>query len=317
MLEKYNAGQLQDVTGLHKVAKRVIMVKPGHFFSNPETILDNDFQGAAVREDGAIAARQEFEGLVDCLKKCGVEVLVVEPPADPLPDAIFPNNWLSTHPEGLVFIYPMKAPSRRLERNPQLLSLLKEKFQISCLYDLSGFEERGLFLEGTGSLVFDHTYKRVFTALSQRTNEELARLVGQLLGYDVVIFPTSHPRTGRPLYHTNVMMSVSPSLAIWIPSVIPDSVLQHAIRQYLETPGRIVIDLPAEALGVFAANVLMLLGEKGPLLVASQTAEPWLRDRIPADVQLQVCAIPTIERLGGGSVRCMLCENFLSPRMGV
>ncbi|MCS6982302.1 MAG: arginine deiminase-related protein, partial [Flavobacteriales bacterium] len=276
----------------------------------------NDFQDSAGSAEATLAAQQEFLEVVDCLKKRGVEVLVGDPPAGPLPDAIFPNNWLSTHPEGFVFIYPMKAPSRRKERNPQLLSLLKEKFQISYIYDLSGFEERGLFLEGTGSLVFDHTYKRIFAALSQRTHEALVKLVGQLLGYDVMIFTTRHPYTGRPLYHTNVMMSVSPSLAIWIPSVIPDSGLQHAIRQYLETPGRIVIDLPTEALGVFAANVLMLLGEKGPFLVASQTAEPWLRDRIPADVQLQVCAIPTIERLGGGSVRCMLCENFLSPGPG-
>lgn len=290
------------------------MIRPCDFGPNGETCDDNDFQQAQATDNADEAARSEFDALAEALTIAGVQVEAFEPPASGLPDAVFPNNWLSTHPEGRIVLYPMRAPIRRKERHQAIVAYLKRHYVVEELLDLSGFENKSLFLEGTGSLVFDHAARRVFAALSARTHPALVKLVARLLDYEYFLFHTRHPHTGKPLYHTNVILSIAPDLAIWIPDVVADEAERQALREALYREGRSVLELPPEALASFAANALLLHGKGGLVLAASVAARSFLALRLPQSVQGVFVPVPTIERLGGGSVRCMLCENFLKPR---
>lgn len=313
---QHNQPQHQDAKTLPSVAAGVIMVKPKGFGLNSETLVDNDFQKTHVSHDSEASALAEFQGLVGALEAAGVYVNVFEPPTPGLPDAVFPNNWLSTHPDGRVILYPMRASNRRKERNPKITDFLREHYRVREIIHLTGFEHIGLYLEGTGSLVFDHAARRVYAALSARTSRVLVRLVAHMLEYEYYIFQTQHPRTGKPVYHTNVMLSVAPDLAIWIPDVVTDREERKALQTALHSEGRAVVDLPVEALDSFAANVLMIRGKESLFLVGSTSAKAFLAPQLPSFVQGLFVSVPTIERIGGGSVRCMLCENFLEPLKG-
>lgn len=289
------------------------MVRPVDFRPNSETAADNDFQKAQHTPFAAAQALREFQALVDALETAGIPVTVFDPPGPGLPDAVFPNNWLSTHPDGRVILYPMRAPVRRKERNLIITDFLRQHYRVEEVIHLSGFENAELFLEGTGSLVFDHAARRVFAAVSPRTSPALVKLVARILGYDYSVFHTRHPHTGKPIYHTNVMLSIAPDLMIWIPDVVADEGEKATLRELLGSTKRMMVDLPLEALDSFAANVLVLRGQDGPMLVASSSARDYLAPHLPDTVQGLYVSVPTLEHIGGGSVRCMLCENFLEP----
>lgn len=290
------------------------MVRPLDFGFNPSTAVDNDFQKPAQGQSLASLALDEFENFVGQLRQEGVRVDVFDPPAPDLPDAVFPNNWLSTHPDGRVALYPMMAENRRLERNPLILDFLKGACEVSEVLDFSGFETHRQFLEGTGSLVFDIRFRRVYAAISSRTHKTLVVLVSRLLGYEPVIFETRHPGTGRPLYHTNVMLSVAPECVVWIPDTVPDPGSRSELEAFLGAEGRKVVALPLSALDCFGANVLILKGNEGPTLWASQGAQPVLEAHLPPDLPRRFVPLSTLEQVGGGSLRCMVCENFLTFR---
>ena len=69
----------------------------------------------------------------------------------------------------------------------------------------------------------------------------------------------------------------------------------------------------------FAGNVLELAGSDGPVLALSGGAWGSLhaaqRDALAAYARLVPVSIPSIERYGGGGVRCMLAEVHLPPRV--
>jgi hypothetical protein len=311
LFQKAPSEYSQDEKTLPWVATSVIMVKPKGFGPNTETSVDNDFQRSSEVVKPEVTALAEFQALVQVLVQAGITVNVFDPPAPELPDAVFPNNWLSTHPDGRVILYPMRAPNRRKERHPKITDFLKARYRVKEIIHLTGFEHIGHFLEGTGSLVFDHAARRVFAAISARTNPKLVKLLAKILDYEYFIFHTRHPYTGKPLYHTNVMLSIAPQLAIWIPAVVPDEWERNTLRAALHRKNRTVLELPAEALDSFAANVLMLRGRENLFLVASSSSRAFLDSQLPESVRGLFVSVPTIERIGGGSVRCMLCENFL------
>lgn len=303
-------------------ASTVFMMRPTRFTFNPETAQSNHFQGfVAGADDAAIQARAfaEFDGMVARLREQGVHVLVFEDTPEPhTPDAVFPNNWGSFHPDGRAVLYPMCASNRRAERRPDVLAALARQFIIRETLDFSNREQAGQFLEGTGSIVFDHVHRVAYAGLSARTAPELLQEVCAQLGYQPVAF-RSYDAQGQEIYHTNVMMCVGAGFAVVCLESIRNEVERAAVVDSLTATGHELVAISLEQVSRFAGNMLTLRPAAGPeLLVMSQSAydalTPSQRHRLSHHAMLLPCAIPTIETIGGGSARCMLAEVFLPAR---
>ena len=269
------------------------------------------------------AALREFKGLRQALDGEGVQVIVTEDSAEPLkPDALFPNNWVSFHADGTVVLYPMLAPNRRAERRREIVDqvIAESGCAMRRLLDFTAHEDDGRFLEGTGSLVLDHVGRVAYACRSPRTD---AALVGQWcaeMGYRAVVFDATDV-AGAPYYHTNVMLSIGSDFAVLAVESIASGD-RDRVRGELRDAGRRVVEISRAAVAGFAGNVLELatwdeaLGD-ARVLVMSKAAraalgEAQYRQLAGAVDAVLVVPVPTIERVGGGSVRCMIAEVFLA-----
>lgn len=301
-------------------AHAVVMIRPNHFFPNPETALDNAFQeeiDAARAPAVTASARTEFDRAVQALTDAGVTVHVFEDTPDPAkPDAIFPNNWFSTHHDGRVALYPMFTSSRRPERRADIVDSLREIYRVTEIVDYSPFEERSLFLEGTGSLVLDHPHRIAYVSLSRRADREPLEKFCADFDYEPVTF-TSSGDDGRPIYHTNVMMCVGTQFALVGFEMIADATERATLRARLEETGKTIIELTRAQIANFAGNALELQNKKEKLLVLSARAAAQLSDgqrsAIERFARLLPLSLPTIE-LAGGSARCMMATIHLPSR---
>lgn len=299
-------------------ASVVMMVRPAAFGSNPETAPSNRFQAAGDDSpDVVAAARAETEGLAAALERAGVMVhLLDDTPLPRKPDACFPNNWVSFHAGGTVVLYPMLAPSRRLERREDLLAELARRgaFSVRHVIDLTHREAQEQFLEGTGSLVLDRPNRRAWACVSPRTHVDVLGEFGQRLGYDVLAFDAVDPG-GTPVYHTNVIMSVGERFAVLASGSIPHPGQRADILESLASTGREIIEIDERQVQAFAGNLLQLATRAGGRVIAlSATARDSLDDvqlaALARHGELLAVPVPSIERYGGGSVRCMLAEVF-------
>ena len=322
--EPAHAGATQDLTtgALTQAAAAVFMVRPANFAWNFETQASNRFQ----REDPALAgdandrACREFDALARNLRENGVAVHAVADEAMPVrPDAVFPNNWVSLHADGTVVLYPMLAPNRRLERRPELVASLVERggFRVERLLDLTHHERHGRFLEGTGSIVFDHVARVAYACLSPRTHREPLTELCAELGYTPCTF-AAVDAAGVPVYHTNVLLAIGTRQAVIAAEAI-EGADRARVLGGLRDSGRALETIDAVQVTRFAGNVLELRATDGArvLVLSAAAAEafgPAALDRMRGRTdRIVVTAVPTIEALGGGSVRCMLAEVFL-PR---
>jgi hypothetical protein len=296
-------------------ANAVVMIRPRRFYPNPETAQDNTFQQEAKVGDNISArAQTEFDRAVDALRAAGVTVhSFSDTPAPDKPDAVFPNNWFSTHQDGRVAFYPMYSPLRRAERRLDLIDRLKELYQVSEVVDYSPYEERGLYLEGTGSLVLDRVHRVAYVSLSRRAQREPLEMFCADFGYEPMTFE-SQSDDGRPIYHTNVMLCLGTNFALAGLDLIRDRGQRQALQNRLELTGRTLIPLDRDQINNFAGNGLELHNEDGKLLVLSERAMAALRGDQRATIErfarLLPLALPTIE-LAGGSARCMLATIHL------
>jgi len=295
----------------------VLMVRPASFAFNPDTAANNRFQQQAQGgENVQQQALEEFDQYVAALRAHDVEVLVHQDRALPhTPDSIFPNNCWSSHPDGTLVIYPMQGHNRRLERNKGVLDWLREQHQVLQCVDFSGLEAQGLFLEGTGSMVFDREQRICYAGYSTRTHAAALQPVLDHLGYELCAF-NAVDRAGVPIYHTNVMMSVGQHLAVVCLQAVSDPAERDGLRLRLESSGKEILALDWDQLESFAGNMLEVHNRRGePLLVMSRTAWASLDAGQRRQVERYATPLPvkidTIERIGGGSARCMLAEVFL------
>lgn len=295
------------------LADCVILIRPRGFDSNPETAGSNAFQvqgsPAGLQEKVLVEHRRLEAALVNA----GIEVIVLEPHRADLPDAVFPNNWFSTHPDGTVLIYPMEVASRRREIRPDFGEELKARgFSVNNLRSIH--TPRRVALEGTGSLVLDPANDNVFACRSSRTDEGLAKQWAEVCKRELLIFDAADG-SGQAIYHTNVIMGVGESLAIACLECISGDPDREKIRRALVKGQRELIDISIEQVRNFAGNVLFLDGRDGETMFISQRGWTSLTDeqrtRISSIVHPVPVAIDTIESAGGGSVRCMIAENFL------
>jgi hypothetical protein len=299
-------------------AAAVMMIRPAAFDYNSQTAASNRMQAPAEAAlDASKLALAEFDAAVTALRGAAVQVCVVaDTPLPPKPDAVFPNNWVSWHADGTVVLYPMQAPNRRLERRQEILEQVAQHtgYRIGRVLDLSPFEAQDRYLEGTGSLVLDHVGRVAFACRSSRTDEMLVRRWADQLGYQPVVF-AALDRAGVPFYHTNVMLSIGSRVAV----VAADAIVpadRERVLAALAARSRDIIAIDQAAVAAFGGNMLELLNANGQrVYVLSVHAQRMLPAatlaRLDAGTdQLLALTIPTIERLGGGSVRCMLAEVF-------
>ncbi len=301
-----------------QAAPAVLMVRPAQFGHNAETAGSNFFQALAERPgDEAANALREFDTLALALARAGVRVLQFAGQREAaLPDEIFPNNWLSLHADGTAVLYPLLAPTRRRERRTDVLAELCEKhgYRIARVVDLTHFESRGEFLEGTGSLVLDRQRHTAYACLSPRTHVAPLAQFCRELGYEAVTF-RAVDRGGRPIYHTNVLLAIGTRFAAICTAAITDPTERRAVVAHLEDTGHEPLDLNCDQLEAFAGNLLELCGSRGPVIVLSAAALHSLDGRarrtLENNGELITADVATIERVGGGSVRCMLAEVAL------
>ena len=313
--------------GGQQCADAVLMIEPAAFGYNPDTARTNTFQrpeGESGRTDPAAARAQalaEFARLRQALESEGVEVCAIEDTASPVkPDAVFPNNWLSFHEDGTLVLYPMESATRRPERRQDVIDAVIERlhFRVAHLLDLTHFEGEGMFLEGTGSLVLDHAERVVYACASPRTHPALVAEWARELRYEPLVFEAAD-RAGVPLYHTNVLMCIGERFGV-VGSEAIAAADRGRVLERLRASGRETLEIDQEQIARFAGNMLELgtwdeaLGDSRVLVMseaARRSLGPGTYARLSGctDAVLAV-PIPTIERLGGGSVRCMLAEVF-------
>ena len=297
------------------------MVRPCQFYPNPETAADNVFQ---ARVDCAVdalseAARREFDAAVQTLRAAGVNVHVFEDTAEPKkPDAVFPNNWISTHHDGRIAVFPMYSALRRRERRHDIIGELHKHYRVTEIIDYSVFEEKDCWLEGTGSLVLDHLNRIAYVSLSNRSNPKVIRRFAEDFSYEPVTF-TSIGSDGQPIYHTNVMMCIGTAFALVGLEIIRNKVERQQVRRRLERSAKDIVELSPHQIASFAGNAIELHNGHGEkLLVLSQRAIRVLTEeqlaRLTRYVHLVPLDLPTIE-LGGGSARCMIATIHLAPRL--
>jgi hypothetical protein len=299
------------------------MVRPASFGFNTQTAASNAFQQAprsAGEAEAQELALREFDALAAALDRAGVEVLIASDTLEPpKPDAIFPNNWVSFHGDGTVTLYPLLAPNRRAERREVILErVVREgRFHVSRTVDLTHREAEGKFLEGTGSLVLDRAHRVAYASLSPRTDLDVLGEFAQQLDYELVTFE-AQGRAAQPVYHTNVALAIGTRLAVVCGAAIGEPLHREAVFNRLRATGHEVLDITLRQMFEFAGNLLELAALRGPVIALSTTAWHCLgslqRRVLESHAEVVAAAIPTIERIGGGGVRCMLAELHLPKR---
>jgi len=307
-----------------QVASSVILIRPTGFAYDPATAASNDFQRQV--EDGAVKrkAAEEFDGVLEALRRCGIGITVLDPVDPTAPNGVFPNNWFSTHADGTVVLYPMLTPSRRAERDHDIAKQLRpEGSAVRQVLDFTGWEQKGLILEGTGSLVLDRVRRLAFACLSPRTSVNALNAWCESLGFVPIPFTATVDGrlTGQPVYHTNVVMSIGDGFAVVCLEALPYPGERQELEEELHKAGKEIIRISVEQMHRYVGNMLQLRGRPAPgapeqlYILLSETAflalMPEQRIALQRHGQLVPVAIPTIEAVGGGSVRCMLAEDFL------
>ncbi len=299
--------------------QNILLIRPQNFRYNAETAASNEFQSKPTDEEEnniKQLALTEFDMFAEILRSKGVNVLVFEDTNEPeKPDAVFPNNWVSFHADGTVILYPMCADNRRNERRADIIESLRQEFRIEKIVDLSHFEKENRFLEGTGSMIFDHANKTAYACISPRTDAGLFAEVSQTLGYRPISFHATDAN-GKTIYHTNVMMCIGPGFAVICLESTENADEKKTVIESLKNGGLEIIDISLEQIKHFAGNMLTVSGNDGKkhLVLSTNALDSLTKAQVTTLEQyceLLPVAIWTIERAGGGGARCMMAEVFL------
>lgn len=306
-----------------QTTKHILMIRPANFGFNPETAGSNAFQSedrssssASIKE----TARQEFDSFVTALRSKGVDIIVVEDTGNPVkPDAVFPNNWVTFHENGMVVTFPMLSAARRLERREDIILSLSNKFAVKQHIHLEAYEKEGKILEGTGSMIIDRPNGLVYACASPRTNPELLAEYSRILGYKPVVFK-SVDGEGMDIYHTNVMMALGESFVVICRNSIPSEQEWSHINDHFKRTQKEIIEISLPQMMSFAGNMLQVRGANDEtILVMSTQAYESLDskqiEKLEKHTKILHHPIPTIEKHGGGSVRCMMAEVFLPEKV--
>lgn len=300
----------------------VLMIEPAAFGFNAETAQNNYFQVNSENAETQNRALQEFNNFVEKLRSKGINVITVKDTLEPhTPDSIFPNNWISMHQDGTVVLYPMCAVNRRWERRNDILEILKRNFSVKEIIDFSAPENDGKFLEGTGSMIFDHDNKLAYGSVSLRLDEQLFREFCEKFGFTPVVFHSYQTANNErlPIYHTNVMMCVADQFVVICLDCIDDETERVNVVNAIVNSGKEIIEISESQMQRFAGNMLQLQNPEGKKflvmsLSAYQSLTPEQILNIEKYSEIIYSDLEIIETNGGGSARCMLAEVFLEKK---
>ena len=300
----------------------VLMIEPAAFGFNAETAQNNYFQINSENAETQTKALQEFNNFVEKLRSKGINVITVIDTLEPhTPDSIFPNNWISMHSDGTVVLYPMCAVNRRWERRNDILEMLQKNFKVKEIIDLSASENEGKFLEGTGSMIFDHDNKLAYGSVSLRLDEKLFREFCEKFGFEPVVFHSYQTANNErlPIYHTNVMMCVADRFVVICLDCIDDETERKNVVNAIVNSGKEIVEISETQMQQFAGNMLQVQNSEGKkFLVMSQSAYQSLNSEQISNIEkyseIIYSDLETIETNGGGSARCMLAEVFLAKK---
>ncbi|MEL6926647.1 MAG: arginine deiminase-related protein [Bacteroidota bacterium] len=310
------------MTKKQQISNTIMMVRPAHFGYDEETAANNAFQTndtSLSKATISAKAREEFDLFVKGLREAGVQVVVMDDTKAPRkPDAVFPNNWITTHEDGTVITYPMFAPNRRQERQPHILESLREQFHVHKIIELEQHESAEVFLEGTGSMIMDRPNNLVYACFSPRTHPQLLSHFCKLVGCKEVCF-SAVDAEGQDIYHTNVMMAVGETFVVICLDTVRDPQERQMLLDQFDATGKDVVEISIAQMMAFAGNMLQVRSSDGqPLLVMSTQAYESLDlaqiQQLKKHTQLFHSPIHTIETYGGGSARCMMAEIFLAGK---
>ena len=296
----------------------ILMVRPFQFYFNQQTAANNFFQSNINIENANELAIAEFDAMVEKLRAHQIKVNVVQDTKDPsTPDSIFPNNWVSTHTNGTLCLYPMYAENRRAERKSSVIEFLQSNYKIENTLDLTDLEKEGIFLEGTGSMVLDHQNKIAYGCLSERLDKNAFNKWCDKMQFKPIAFKALDDKA-QPIYHTNVLMCMGNQFVVICLDSIPNEQERQMLLDSFARTNKEVIEISQDQLNHFAGNMLQVfdITEK-PHLIMSEQAYKSLHTAQLKSLEkynpLLPISIPTIEALGGGSTRCMMAEIYLSP----
>ncbi len=296
----------------------IVMIRPHRFSPNAQTASDNAFQADPIGDPVMVAknAYAEVTGASDILNRYGIRTHVFEDETVDTPDAVFPNNWFSTHVGGHVANYPMYASNRRRERRADVIDMLKSNYRVQDVIDYSGLEHDGLYLEGTGAMVLDHIDRVAYAVQSNRTDPVALERFCTHFNYEPMVFE-ARDRNAKAIYHTNVLMCIATNFVLICLDMIDDDMRKQQIIERLEASGKDVIALSEDQIGNFAGNAIELQGSQGRILALSKRAFSALTKAQIKTIEASAIPVPinvpTIE-LAGGSVRCMMAGIHLAAR---
>ena len=285
-------------------ANKLALVEPSNFNFNTETFDTNVFQNDV--QFNKLKIFEEFDSFISTLDKNKISFNILKSPKNS-PDSIYPNNWVVTFEDGTYDLFSMQSPNRRLERSNSNINFLNMNYSLKN--DLTKYEAKNIFLEGTGSLVLDRTNKTAYMAESNRSNVSLASKWSQLRGYDLVHFKSYIDK--KPTYHTNVLMFITNKFAgICFDSISDSKYLLSNIEKTHK-----ILYLSLEQVKNFSGNAIVVrnTNNETKFLISSSglKALDLIQKRfIEKYYDIVDINIPTIEKIGGGSVRCMLLELF-------
>ena len=305
---------------MKQTTNNIMMIEPVLFNYNSETAVNNYYQINDLtlsNEKVQQKAHDEFSEFVSLLRSKGINVFVFKDTIEPhTPDSIFPNNWISLHQNGDIFLFPMFAQNRRAERRSDIISRLQKNFKISQINSLTHYESQNIYLEGTGSMIFDRVNKICYAARSFRTNEIVLEDFCSQIKYELVVFSAFQDANNERLqiYHTNVMMCVANSYAIVCLDSIDSIAERLSVVNSLNKTNKEIIEISESQANQFAGNMLQVAGDKD-YLVMSKTAYDSLNKsqikQITSFNEIIYADLGIIEKCGGGSARCMMAEIFL------
>ena len=300
---------------MSQITKNVLMIKPSSFGYNNDTSADNYFQkqiNHLSKSEIRLKAVEEFENMCSILKKNGINIIVFENDENKkLTDDVFPNNWISFHGNKYI-IHSMYAKSRRGEKNKSFIKTLSTySFNYTLLNDYTNYELEDIFLEGTGSVVLDRVNKYAYCSISKRSNIDLFKLFCDDIGYKPISFKSYDSREDL-IYHTNVMMSIGDDFALVCFESIKDKNEKILVKESLEKSGRKIVEITLTQVDSFVGNLIQLGDKKNKIIVISELAYSSLdnhqKNILSAESKIVTIPIPTIQKCGGGSVRCMIAE---------
>ena len=304
----------------------LIMIEPKHFGFNIETAEDNHYQ---INDDliSEIEIKQkankEFNELVKKIKEENISVRVFDDEKNIITtDSVFPNNWISLHEEGKVILYPMFSKNRRKEReNSFVKSYLNKNYFINQIIDLTDWEKKEKFLEGTGSMIFDRINKICFAAISYRTSSVVLKELCDILHYDLFTFKANQTYNNNrvPIYHTNVMMSLGEKFVVICLESIDDITEKSKIISLLKKLKKEIIEINEKQVENFAGNLLQVENKKREkfIVMSSKAYNCFSKNQIEKlskHGKIIHSNLDVIEKIGGGSARCMIAENFLQKK---